>query len=97
MNKKLGTTKDGWDVYEHYAVKGNHAISKCFDGDKVNYTLWSGDEAVSVHPSFDEAKPKRVTPKINEDWAALGKEYGILPGRGESWPKFKDRVKEKMQ
>jgi len=44
----------------------------------------------------DEINTRAVAVKLptkNEDWMRLGQKHGINPGTGESWVKFKDRVR----
>jgi len=80
-------------VYEHYAEKGEYRITKTLNGDKVQYTLFKKKEPISVHDSFEDAKPKPI--RTNEEWLAIGKRQGITPRVGESWKKYIDRLREK--
>lgn len=54
----------------------------------LNQDLWT-DEIATI--------PKEtIWPVKNEDWMRLGAKHGVNPGVGEDWPKYKDRVRDKV-
>jgi len=90
----MKTTKDGWEIHDHYAKNGIHTISKCLVGDETKYVRWEGQELKGVYDSFERAKPKKI--RTDKDWLRLGQQYGITPEIGKSWAVFKARIEERI-
>ncbi len=55
----------------------------------LNQDLWE-DEISTIQKT-------RTWPVKNDDWMVLGRKYQINPGRGEEWPKYKDRVRRHVE
>ena len=59
--------------------------------DIIDTTIRNG--WIGLFPPRDK---KATYPQTNDGWLKLGKEKGIRPKNGESWPNFIGRVKEKI-